>query len=132
MEAAMMSLQEISDRLEIQDLFARYSFAIDERDWDALDALFTYNAVIDYSGSGGIRGSVAEIKRWLPVALARFPRYQPWWRRPNFSSTAIAPRAARFCSTRWFTATRTALKRPSSSACGTATSCYGFLARLAA
>jgi len=72
----MMGLQEISDRLEIQDLFARYSFAIDERDWDALDALFTVNAVIDYSGSGGIRGSVAEIKRWLPVALARFPRYQ--------------------------------------------------------
>ncbi|MCC6942176.1 MAG: nuclear transport factor 2 family protein, partial [Novosphingobium sp.] len=35
----MMTLQEISDRLEIQDLFARYSFAIDERDWDALDTI---------------------------------------------------------------------------------------------
>jgi len=72
----MMSLQEMSDRLEIQDLFARYSFAIDDRDWEALDALFTADAVIDYSGSGGAKGSVAEMKRWLPVALARFPRYQ--------------------------------------------------------
>lgn len=71
-----MSLQEVSDRLEIQDLFARYSFAIDDRDWEALDAVFTPDAVIDYSGSGGAKGSVAEMKRWLPAALARFPRYQ--------------------------------------------------------
>jgi len=73
---AMLSLQEISDRLEIQDLFARYSFAIDERDWDALDTVFTLDASIDYSETGGAKGSFAEIKAWLPVALERFPRYQ--------------------------------------------------------
>jgi 3-phenylpropionate/cinnamic acid dioxygenase small subunit len=72
----MLSLQEISDRLEIQDLLAKYSHAIDERDWDALDAVFTPEARIDYSESGGASGSVAEIKAWLPVALERFPRYQ--------------------------------------------------------
>lgn len=72
----MMNLQEMSDRLEIQDLFARYSFAIDDRDWEALDSLFTPDAVIDYSGAGGASGSVAEMKRWLPAALERFPRYQ--------------------------------------------------------
>jgi hypothetical protein len=32
----MLSLQEISDRLEIQDLLARYSHAVDQRDWAAL------------------------------------------------------------------------------------------------
>lgn len=72
----MMSLQEISDRLEIQDLFARYSFAIDERDWDALDGVFTPDARIDYSESGGAKGSLAEIKAWLPKALERFPAFQ--------------------------------------------------------
>jgi len=72
----MLPLQEISDRLEIQDLLARYSHAIDERDWDALDMVFTPDARIDYSETGGAAGSFAEIKAWLPVALERFPVYQ--------------------------------------------------------
>ena len=72
----MMSMQEISDRLEIQDLFARYSFAIDERDWDTLEQVFTPDAVIDYTAAGGIKGTVQEIKRWLPVAMERFPMFQ--------------------------------------------------------
>ncbi len=72
----MLSLQEMSDRLEIQDLFARYSFAIDERDWDALDAIFTPDAQIDYTETGGAKGSYAEIKAWLPGALERFPMFQ--------------------------------------------------------
>lgn len=71
-----MTLQEISDRLEIQDLFARYCFAIDERDWEALDGVFTTDARIDYTESGGAKGSLAEIKAWLPGALARFPAFQ--------------------------------------------------------
>jgi hypothetical protein len=72
----MMSLQEISDRLEIQDLFARYSFAIDDRNWRALDDVFTPDAKIDYTETGGAKGNFAEIKRWLPEALSRFPKYQ--------------------------------------------------------
>ena len=71
-----MPLQEISDRLEIQDLFARYCFAIDERDWDALDTIFTPDARIDYTETGGAKGSLAEIKAWLPLALERFPAFQ--------------------------------------------------------
>jgi 3-phenylpropionate/cinnamic acid dioxygenase small subunit len=72
----MMSMQEISDRLEIQDLFARYSFAIDDRDWARLDEVFTPDARIDYSETGGAAGGFEEIKAWLPDALARFPKYQ--------------------------------------------------------
>ena len=72
----MMDLQEISDRLEIQDLLARYAFAIDERDWNALDRVFTSDARIDYSETGGAAGTFAEIKRWLPIALERFPVFQ--------------------------------------------------------
>lgn len=72
----MLSLQEISDRLEIQDLLARYSYAIDERNWDALDTVFTPDAEIDYSETGGAKGNFTQIKAWLPIALERFPRYQ--------------------------------------------------------
>lgn len=72
----MMGLQEISDRLEIQDLLARYCHAIDERDWDALDGVFTSDALIDYSAAGGAAGSYPEIKRWLGEALAKFPMFQ--------------------------------------------------------
>lgn len=75
-DGAVMDLQEMSDRLEIQDLFARYSFAIDERDWDALDTIFTSDARIDYSETGGGAGSLTEIKAWLPKALERFPMFQ--------------------------------------------------------
>ena len=72
----MMSVQEMSDRLEIQDLFVRYCFAIDERDWDALDTVFTPDARIDYTETGGAKGTLAEIKAWLPKALGQFPAFQ--------------------------------------------------------
>ncbi|MBM7369352.1 3-phenylpropionate/cinnamic acid dioxygenase small subunit [Gordonia hydrophobica] len=67
-----MPLQEMSDRLEIQDLLARYSHAIDERRWDALDAVFTPDAHIDYTAAGGIKGSFGEVKAWLAEVLPAF------------------------------------------------------------
>lgn len=72
----MLPLQEISDRIEIQDLMTRYSFAIDEQDFDALDRVFTPDAVIDYHELGGSVGNLAETKAFLAKALPRFPRYQ--------------------------------------------------------
>ena len=65
----MLTLQEISDRLEIQDLLARYSNAIDTMQWDELDALFTEDAEIDYTSMGGIRGTLAEQKAFLDANL---------------------------------------------------------------
>jgi 3-phenylpropionate/cinnamic acid dioxygenase small subunit len=72
----MLTMQEMSDRLEIQDLFTRYCFAIDERDWQALDAMFTHDARIDYTATGGAAGSLAEMKDWLADALAPFAMSQ--------------------------------------------------------
>ena len=72
----MLSLQEISDRLEIQDLLARYSAAIDGRRWDDLDALFTEDAVIDYAEMGGIRGTLAEQKAFLAAVMPGFAGFQ--------------------------------------------------------
>ena len=41
-----LSLQEMSDRFEIQDLMVGYCYAVDDRDFDALDQYFTDDAVI--------------------------------------------------------------------------------------
>ena len=71
-----MDLQELSDRVEIQDLLARYTHAIDTRDWDALDRVFTHDARIDYSAFGGATGSLDEIKRFLAEAMPMFESFQ--------------------------------------------------------
>ena len=71
-----MSMQEISDRLEIQDLMVRYSYAIDNRDWDALDDVFTPDAHIDYSVFGGSVGNLAETKAFLAEAMPMFTTLQ--------------------------------------------------------
>jgi len=71
-----MSMEEISDRLEIQDLMVRYSYAIDSRDWDALDDVFTPDAHIDYSVFGGSVGNLAETKAFLTEAMPMFTTLQ--------------------------------------------------------
>ena len=71
----MLSLQQISDRLEIQQLFVDYASAIDQKNFDALDAVFTADAYIDYRAMGGIDGRFPEIKAWLAQVLPNFPMY---------------------------------------------------------
>ena len=71
----MLSLQELSDRLEIEQLIVRYSNCIDQRDWDGLDQVFTPDAYIDYRKLGGIDGRYPQIKAWLGPALVNFPHY---------------------------------------------------------
>lgn len=72
----MLSLQEISDRLEIQDLLVRYSHAVDTRDWDAFEQVFTDDAVIDYTEMGGPRGGVKETRAFLESAMPMFSGFQ--------------------------------------------------------
>ncbi len=67
-----MDLQQISDRIEIQDVITRYTRAIDEGQWDQLDTVFTADARIDYTASGGIAGSFPEAKKWLSETLPVF------------------------------------------------------------
>lgn len=64
-----MELQEIGDRMEIQDLMVAYCYAIDNRDWDALDAVFTPDAIIDYSEMVGVKGTLPEIKVFLASSM---------------------------------------------------------------
>ena len=72
----MLSMQEMSDRIEIQDLIARYAHAIDDRDFAALDRVFTPDAVIDYTDLGGAKGTLQETKAYLEEAMPRFPAFQ--------------------------------------------------------
>ncbi|MCV7441844.1 nuclear transport factor 2 family protein [Mycobacterium paraense] len=71
----MLSLEEISDRLEIQQLLVDYSTAIDNRRFDDLDKVFTEDAYIDYTALGGIEGHYPEVKKWLSEVLPNFPVY---------------------------------------------------------
>nr|WP_269781707.1 nuclear transport factor 2 family protein [Nocardia bovistercoris] len=71
-----MSLQEISDRMEIQDLMVRYSHAVDTGQWDLLDEVFTPDAHVDYSAMGGSAGDLATTKKFLAEVMPTFPAFQ--------------------------------------------------------
>ena len=71
-----MDLQTLADRLEIDDLLTRYTRAIDTGEWDRLDTVFTPDAEIDYSSTGGIAAGYPDVKAWLSQNLPMFPRRQ--------------------------------------------------------
>ena len=71
-----MNTQRALDLIEIQHLLATYVYAIDAKDFDRLDEVFTADAVIDYTATGGASGDFPAIKRWLVTALAPFPLTQ--------------------------------------------------------
>lgn len=69
---APLSLQEMSDRIEIQDLLTRYALAIDTKDWTLLDTCFVADAHLDYTSTGGKKGPYPDIRKWLADALSPF------------------------------------------------------------
>jgi hypothetical protein len=62
----------LADREAIKDLVTAYAYAVDDRDWVRWESLFLPGAHIDYTSSGGISGTAAELAVWLPEALAIF------------------------------------------------------------
>jgi hypothetical protein len=70
------TLEELSDRLEIQDLMTAYSFAIDFHRFDDLDDIFTPDATLDFTATGGQAGSLPEVKQWLAAVLVNFGGHQ--------------------------------------------------------
>jgi hypothetical protein len=75
----MLSLQEISDRMEIQDLCYRYAQIIDAKDFDSLRSdVFTADAFIDYSVFGGSVGDLEHTITFLKDAMTPevFPAHQ--------------------------------------------------------
>jgi hypothetical protein len=71
----VLSLAEISDRIELQQLLVDYATAIDQRRFDDLDHIFTPDAYIDYRAMGGIDGAYPKVKVWLSEVLPNFPAY---------------------------------------------------------
>jgi hypothetical protein len=68
---------EIADRLELEQLVVRYTVAIDRKDWDLLDTVFTPDATLDYSSSApDAAGTYPDMKAWLQAVLAPFPMTQ--------------------------------------------------------
>ena len=93
----MLSLQEISDRLEIQQLLVDYSTAIDQRCFDDLDAVFTPDAYIDYRAMGGIDGHYPQIKAWLAEVLPNFAGYAHMLGLPSIQVHGDTATARTFC-----------------------------------
>ncbi len=81
----------LRDRLAIQDLLVRYCKAIDGDDWELLDTVFTPDAHIDYTSSGGIAGAYPEVRAWLAQVLPNFPVKQHLV--TNFDVTITGDRA---------------------------------------
>jgi hypothetical protein len=72
----VLDLATVSDRIEIDDLLTGYTRAIDSGDWDRLDTVFTEDAYLDYTATGGIEGRYPEVKAWLAANLPLFERRQ--------------------------------------------------------
>lgn len=70
-----MDLQQLSDRQEITDLITAYTRAVDTASWDDLDAVFTEDAQLDYTSSGGAISGLAEAKPFVRN-LEGFTRWQ--------------------------------------------------------
>lgn len=72
----MLSLEELSDRAEIQDVIVQEASAMDRRDWSRWESLFTEDAEIDYSENDGAKGRPAVVRAWLAAVLGGFHSYQ--------------------------------------------------------
>lgn len=71
-----MDLQELCDRQEIADLITRYTLALDTASFADLREVFTDDAVLDYSSSGGPTGGSDVAGPWVERGLAGFDRCQ--------------------------------------------------------
>jgi ketosteroid isomerase-like protein len=70
-----LSIQEMSDRMQIEELLIRYCHAIDQRDWEGYRGVYTDDAVID-DVSAGPGNSVDDMVEFLSSRM-----------RPSSSST---------------------------------------------
>jgi hypothetical protein len=68
----MSEANELTDRAAITDALITYTLSIDTGRWDGLDEVFTPDAQIDYTESGGISAGFAEVKPWLAENLHAF------------------------------------------------------------
>jgi hypothetical protein len=66
-----LTREQISDRIEIEDVLTRYCYAVDDREWNVYRSLFTPAAVIDDRVTGGIQSGIEEHIQYLSGALSK-------------------------------------------------------------
>ena len=71
-----MTLQSLADKLEINELLARYCHALDLGDWQAFAALFTPDAALDFTAFGGPKGTPAQLQAFFAPILSGLKAYQ--------------------------------------------------------
>jgi SnoaL-like domain len=71
-----MDFQALSDKIEIQELLARYARGVDSKDWDLWRSVFTPAALVDYSSAGIPAGPRDQIAAMLEQGLAVVPMTQ--------------------------------------------------------
>lgn len=93
----VLSLTEIADRLEIEQLLVAYSDAIDRHRFDDLDRVFTPDAYIDYRATGGIDGAYPSVKAWLQQVLTWFADHAHMLGLPSVQIAGDWASARTFC-----------------------------------
>jgi 3-phenylpropionate/cinnamic acid dioxygenase small subunit len=91
-------VDQVADRLAIQDLIARYADVIDSQRFDELDELFTPAAKIDFATFNGPVGSLAEIKTFLSSSLPFFTRTQHMMGLPHIAVDGDSAHARTSCN----------------------------------
>ena len=69
-------LRIAADRVAIQDVMARYTFAVDQQKWDYFDQVFIPGSVVDFEPNGGIKAAYPEIGEYLKTAMQGFTASQ--------------------------------------------------------
>jgi hypothetical protein len=67
------SLEEVCDRLEINEMYARYVHAADERDTESLNRVFLPHTMFDWTACGGAKMTYEEAKQGPVFTGKLFP-----------------------------------------------------------
>jgi hypothetical protein len=68
-----VDLAAVTDRFAIDELLNRFARAIDTKQFDLLDEVFTPDAAIDYTRAGGITAVFQpDFKAWVTATMAAF------------------------------------------------------------
>lgn len=65
-------IQYLMDRREIDDQCILYATLVDSKQFDRLEEVFTPDAFIDYSASGGSKGTLTESIAFLKASMKKF------------------------------------------------------------
>ncbi len=71
-EEMMVQLQTLLDKHAIEDQIKHYAYLIYSKQFDKMTEVLMEDAWIDYSASGGAKGSVSDMQAYLTQSMARF------------------------------------------------------------